>query len=117
MWRWRSSLPCRPNRQQFVKGSVRRDILIGMRVVIDAAPLLIRSAGVKNYLYHWITHLRRAAGPDVIRTYPELQDLGPLKHDASVAGRWRTATGLAGLALSNYTPLPVLDILTRGADI
>ena len=88
-----------------------------MRVVIDAAPLLIRSAGVKNYLYHWITHLRRAAGPDVIRTYPELQDLGPLKHDASVAGRWRTATGLAGLALSNYTPLPVLDILTRGADI
>ena len=32
-----------------------------MRVVIDAVPLLIRSAGVKNYLYHWIEHLRRAA--------------------------------------------------------
>ena len=33
-----------------------------MRVVIDATPLLVRSAGVKNYLYHWILHLRRAAG-------------------------------------------------------
>ena len=28
-------------------------------MVIDAVPLLIRSAGVKNYLYHWIEHLRR----------------------------------------------------------
>ena len=33
-----------------------------MRVVIDATPLLVRSAGVKNYLYHWILHMRRAAG-------------------------------------------------------
>ena len=31
----------------------------GMRVVIDATPLLVRSAGVKNYLYHWILHMRR----------------------------------------------------------
>ena len=37
-----------------------------MRVVIDAVPLLIRSAGVKNYLYHWIDHLRLAAPPETI---------------------------------------------------
>jgi alpha-1,3-rhamnosyl/mannosyltransferase len=88
-----------------------------MRVVIDALPLLIRSAGVKNYLYHWITHLRRAAGPDTIGTFPPLGDIGPLRHQASVVGPWRTATGLAELLLSNHTPLPVLDILTRDADI
>ena len=34
-----------------------------------------------------------------------------------MAGRWRTGPGLAALALSNHTPLPVLDWLTRGASI
>jgi len=74
-------------------------------VVIDAVPLLIRSAGVKNYLYHWIEHLRRAAGvpsgPDTIATFPALSDFGPLKHNCSIAGGWRTRTGLAALALAN----------------
>jgi glycosyltransferase involved in cell wall biosynthesis len=88
-----------------------------MRVVIDALPLLIRSAGVKNYLYHWITHLRLAAGPDTIGTFPRLRKLGSLHHQASVAGPWRTATGLAQLLLANHTPLPVPDILARHADI
>ena len=64
-----------------------------MRVVIDAVPLLIRSAGVKNYLYHWIDHLRLAAGapsgPETIATFPVLRDLGLLRHDGSIAGGWR----------------------------
>jgi alpha-1,3-rhamnosyl/mannosyltransferase len=92
-----------------------------MRVVIDAVPLLIRCAGVKNYLYHWIEHLRRAAGvpsgPDTIATFPALGGFGPLRHNRSMAGGWRTGTGLAALALANYTGLPVLDWLTRGADV
>jgi alpha-1,3-rhamnosyl/mannosyltransferase len=87
-----------------------------MRVVIDAVPLLVRSAGVKNYLYHWIGALRRGAGPHRIATFPALPDLG-LRHERSVAGPCRTASGLAALALSNYSPLPVLDWMTRGADI
>ena len=41
-----------------------------MNITIDATPLLVRSAGVKNYLYHWIAHLRRQAGRDTIRTFP-----------------------------------------------
>jgi len=86
-------------------------------VAIDAVPLLIRSAGVKNYLYHWIEHLRRAAGADTIATFPALGDLGPLRHNRSIAGGWRTGTGLATLALANYTRLPVLDWATRGADV
>jgi hypothetical protein len=88
-----------------------------MRVVIDALPLLIRSDGVKNYLYYWIAHRRRAAGSGTIGTFPALGDLGPLRHQASVAGPWRTATGVAQLALANHTPLPIPDLLTRDVDI
>jgi len=87
------------------------------RVVIDAVPLLIRSAGVKNYLYHWIQHLWRAAGRDFIRTFPAMDAFAPLVHDRSTAGMVRTTSGLAALALSNYVRLPVLDWMTRGADL
>jgi glycosyltransferase involved in cell wall biosynthesis len=88
-----------------------------MHIAIDAMPLLVRSAGVKNYLYHWIDHLRRQAGAGTIRTVPPLDSLGALTHDSSVTGRFRTIAGLASLALSSHTPLPVLDWLTAGADI
>jgi alpha-1,3-rhamnosyl/mannosyltransferase len=88
-----------------------------MRVAVDAVPLLVRSAGVKNYLYYWITHLRRTKGTDAIDTFPALGDLGELHHDRSIAGRWRTFSGLATLALANYTPLPVLGLAARGADV
>ena len=88
-----------------------------MRVVIDATPLLVRSAGVKNYLYYWIEHLRRAAGADAIATLPPMRRLEGLRHDASIAGRWSTLRGLGTLALANYTPLPVLDACVRGADV
>ena len=57
-----------------------------MRVVIDATPLLVRSAGVQNYLYHWIEHLRRAAGPrNEIATFPAIPEFRALTHEASVA--------------------------------
>jgi glycosyltransferase involved in cell wall biosynthesis len=88
-----------------------------VHIAIDATPLLVRSAGVKNYLYYWITHLRRQAGRDTIRTFPHLPRLGALDHEASIAGRMRTVWGLGTLALSNYTPLPALDWATRGADV
>jgi len=84
------------------------------RIAIDATPLLVRSAGVKNYLYYWIQHLRRIAP---IRTIPQLDNLGALDHNASIAGPWPTLTGLGALALSNHTPLPILDWLTAGADV
>jgi glycosyltransferase involved in cell wall biosynthesis len=87
-----------------------------MRVAIDALPLLIRSAGVKNYLYYWIAYLQKLAGTDAIRTVPEMER-GALRHEASIAGRWRTAQALGWRALANYTPLPVLEGQTRGAGI
>jgi glycosyltransferase involved in cell wall biosynthesis len=88
-----------------------------VHIAIDATPLLVRSAGVKNYLYHWITHLRRQAGGDTIRTFPALNSLARLDHNASVAGRLSTWTGLGALALSNYTPLRAVEWMTRGADV
>src|ERR1035438_10258828 len=89
----------------------------GMRVVIDATPLLVRSAGVKNYLYHWILHMRRTAGAAVIDTFPRMDRVRALTHEASVAGPLRTWSGLGALALSNHFGVPVLDWLTRGADL
>jgi alpha-1,3-rhamnosyl/mannosyltransferase len=88
-----------------------------MRVAIDATPLLVRSAGVKNYLYYWIKHLRRLAGPDAIRTFPGFDASRPLNHNASTADPLRTFFGLGALAVSNYTPVPVLDWATRGCDV
>jgi len=88
-----------------------------VKIAIDATPLLVRSAGVKNYLYYWITHLRRQAGRDTIVTFPRLKGLGRLDHNHSLAGEARTWASLAALALSNYTPLRAVDWMTRGADV
>ncbi|MEO8373232.1 MAG: glycosyltransferase family 1 protein, partial [Candidatus Solibacter sp.] len=66
---------------------------------------------------HWIQHLRAAAGGDRIDTFPDLRGVGELTHESSVTTPLRTFAGLATLAVSNYTPAPVLDFLTRGADI
>ena len=88
-----------------------------MRVVIDATPLLVRSAGVKNYLYHWILHLRRAAGGAAVCTFPRMERVRALTHEASVAGPLRTFSGLGALAISNYSVAPLLDWLTRCADV
>lgn len=88
-----------------------------MRVVIDASPLLVRSAGVKNYLYHWILHLRRAAGKDAVRTFPPMDSVMPLTHEASMGGRWNTLLGLGSLAMSNHLGLPVVDWLAGDAQV
>jgi glycosyltransferase involved in cell wall biosynthesis len=80
-----------------------------VRIAIDASPLLVRSAGVKNYLYYWITHLRRLAGDDAVRLFPAIGSLGPLNHEASLASPLRTWAGLASLAAMNYARLPLID--------
>ena len=41
-----------------------------MKIVIDATPLLVRSAGVKSVLYHWLRALRRSARGESIATFP-----------------------------------------------
>jgi alpha-1,3-rhamnosyl/mannosyltransferase len=88
-----------------------------VRVVIDASPLLVRSAGVKNYLYHWILHLRRSAGKDVVRTFPRMERVLPLTHEGSMGGPWSTLLGLGSLAVSNHLGLPALDWLAGDGQV
>ena len=77
-----------------------------MRISIDATPLLLRSAGVKNYFYHWISHLRALAGSDSIATFPFSSAIGGLDHERSVASLPSTVAGLAALQFLNRSRLP-----------
>jgi alpha-1,3-rhamnosyl/mannosyltransferase len=88
-----------------------------MRIVIDATPILVRSAGVKNYLYHWLQHLRSAGGEDTFRAYPFIRQLGELNHDASVFSSMPTLARLALLHFANLPGNPTLDLLLMGSDV
>jgi glycosyltransferase involved in cell wall biosynthesis len=89
-----------------------------MRILIDATPLLLRSAGVKNYTYYWIQHLRREAGQDEILTFPRLGELPVLDHERSILGRARTHVHLGRVYLANAVPaLPLLNWTMPRADV
>src|SRR5580693_4972325 len=83
-----------------------------MQILIDATPLLLRSAGVKNYKYYWIQHLRRQSGTDRILTWPPMRELPPLNHERSVLGPARTSLHLASVYL-----LPLLKWSIPPADV
>lgn len=88
-----------------------------MRVSIDATPLLLHSAGVKTYVFHWTRHLRRLAGDHRLELFPYLDLPEDCVHDRSVLGRWPTLARLALLHLANVSPVPVLYPLGARADI
>jgi glycosyltransferase involved in cell wall biosynthesis len=88
-----------------------------MRILIDATSVLLRSAGVKSYTYHWIEHLRRAAQCDRILAFPFLGDLGALTHERSVLGFASTYARLALLYFVNAPGNPAIDWLAAGADV
>ncbi len=88
-----------------------------MRVLIDASPLLLKSAGVKNYYYHWLVHLRRLAGVDAIRIFPFLNDLGELDHEQSVLSPIQTYPRLASMYLARLGFNSVVEFAARGADV
>ncbi|MGP0075083.1 MAG: glycosyltransferase family 4 protein [Bryobacteraceae bacterium] len=89
-----------------------------MQILIDATPLLLRSAGVKNYTYYWIQNLWQQARNDRIMTLPALASLGPLDHERSIAGRARTFLHLGRVFASNRAPsLPLLRWTMPKADV
>src|ERR1700759_67665 len=75
-----------------------------MRVTIDAVPLLVRSAGVKNYFYYWTRHLRQESRGTEIRLFPFLGEPGRLDHEASIAGPLESYARLGLLFLLNRIP-------------
>jgi glycosyltransferase involved in cell wall biosynthesis len=85
-----------------------------MRLLIDATPLLFRSAGVKNYVYHWLRALEGAAQPGTVRTFPLADEFGALNHEGSQWSAWRTFRGLARLHFLNRSGL---DWRAPGMDV
>ncbi len=89
-----------------------------MRIVIDATPLLLRSAGVKTYTYHWIQHLFEEARNEQILTFPRIENFAALQHERSMASPARTFYQLGLLYAANHLgALPLLDWTIPKADI
>ena len=77
-----------------------------MRIVVDLSPLLIRSAGVKGYLYYWYRALRRRLE---IGCFPELGELGGLDHEHGMASSLKLAEVHVARLTRGFT-LPECDI-------
>ncbi len=89
-----------------------------MQILIDATPLLLRSAGVKNYTYYWIQNLWQQAQNDRILTLPRRTSLGPLNHERSITGAVPTYVHLARVFAANAAPsLPLLRWTMPKADV
>lgn len=88
-----------------------------MRVLIDATSVLLRSAGIKSYVYHWIKHLRAISGEDRILAFPLLNELGDLKHEGSVLNPAETYARLALLHLLNIRGNPLINSMMAGCDV
>lgn len=86
-----------------------------MRVCIDCTPLLMRSAGVKTYLYHLTRELQQMRGGDV-RAFPFLGKLPPLDHERSAVGSFGTLGRLSLVVAANHGWIPSRWILPE-ADI
>jgi alpha-1,3-rhamnosyl/mannosyltransferase len=87
-----------------------------MRILIDASPTLLRSAGIKTYLWHWIRSLRELA-PDEIRAFPFLKDLGELDHFNSNRSAFVTYPRVAALLALRWRANPMLDWLGRSCQV
>jgi alpha-1,3-rhamnosyl/mannosyltransferase len=88
-----------------------------MRLAIDGIPLLLRSAGVKTYIYHWVQHLRRLAGEENVVAFPYIGKLDNFSHEESVLGVPQTVVRLAFLHTINYSGLPLLDWVGPRVDV
>jgi glycosyltransferase involved in cell wall biosynthesis len=88
-----------------------------MRVSIDATALLVRSAGVKNYIYHWIQALKQCAGDLQVSAFPALDAVRVLDHERSVVSPAATYARLAVTHFLNVPGNPAMDLAMRGVDV
>jgi glycosyltransferase involved in cell wall biosynthesis len=87
-----------------------------MRVVIDASSLLLRSAGIKSYTWHWLRALQRLTSREEVRAFPFIDLAGRLDHDRSVLGFWQTLTRITLLHGVNWSS-GLLDFVLGDADL
>jgi len=88
-----------------------------MRIMIDATSLLLRSAGVKTYMYHWVQSMRRSATKDSVSLFPLLGKIADLDHQASSAGKRSTILAKLVVHFSNIRCNPALEIVGCAADV
>ncbi len=88
-----------------------------IRVTIDAVPLLVRSAGIKNYLYYWTRQLRQEANGVEIQLFPFLDEARWLDHEGSVANPFTTFMRLGMLFLLNRFPNDISGWMDPEVDV
>ncbi|MFB3825755.1 MAG: glycosyltransferase family 4 protein [Bryobacteraceae bacterium] len=88
-----------------------------MRLAVDATPLLLRSAGVKTYLYYWTRHLREQAGRRRLWLFPAAGRPGTCEHERSIVSAPRTLAGLLALHSANYLGSWTLEPLAAAVDV
>jgi alpha-1,3-rhamnosyl/mannosyltransferase len=88
-----------------------------LQITIDAVPLLVRSAGVKNYLYYWTQHLRQESRGTEIRLFPFLGEPRKLDHEDSMTGPWTTRARLGLIYLLNRFPNDISGWIDPDTDV
>jgi glycosyltransferase involved in cell wall biosynthesis len=88
-----------------------------MRICIDATALLLRSAGIKNYLYYWMQALREHAPHHQITGFPLLNDIGALDHARSTLTPLQTYPRIAVLQFINKIFKPAINAAVPPVDV
>ena len=88
-----------------------------MRVCLDCFPFLVRSAGVKAYLFQLHRYLQQTAGSNTVSAFPFLDGAPSLTHEGSVLGLASTAWRFALVLFANTKSNPVLDLLGSRYDL
>ncbi len=88
-----------------------------MNILYDATPLLMRSAGVKNYHHALLRHLIPNSAPHRLRLFPYLPSLTANRNEASNYPWLDTKLRLGGVLASNYLGLPLPQMAARDADL
>jgi alpha-1,3-rhamnosyl/mannosyltransferase len=88
-----------------------------MRLYLDCVPFLVRSAGVKAYLFQLHVHLRRTAGAHTVESFPWLNAVRNFHHEGSVIPPVPTAARIGFLYFINLPGNRVLDLVCSKADV
>ncbi len=87
-----------------------------MNVVIDATALLMRSAGVKTYIWHWLRALQDLPGANRFTGFPFFTDLPALRHNRSVLSPLATVPRFVVSRAADRLQ-PILEACIRDADV
>ena len=88
-----------------------------MNILYDGTPLLMRSAGVKNYHHALLRHLIPNIAPHRLQLFPFLPSLTANRNERSNYPWLDTKVRLGGILACNYLALPLTQIAARKTDL